>query len=766
MDKQLRSQVVFHLTGRRPDAASEAAVAGMRPALLAPYRHLEDLRYDFPLVLSGGDPSTRNYVRTLSGVVDELLRGIAAPGVKDEGLRRRVLKLEREIRRRLAAGKRGTLTQLWDAATAALAAAGDEALARDLGRAREALAVDGELVDCDEECPERFVRHAWRSVQLQKADRARKRIGHLVVRLADILRADYMRSSDALKTTALEASFGGGQRALFDFGRMNEILSRVEPRGGLGGKRRERVEWALSVLKAQRFFAPPASVAAHEVKGDCYEFAFDSPEKALAAFRQRLPALVELLKALQVAELEAEGSYSDELHDAVVGALDEQSLTAADLEFFPDYLVCVAGSGEPGQTVRLADAFSSGVPLKIVVQVGDLLEESAVGQSNFAFGLRSAQLAIASMSLGEVFVLQSSASNLLQMRERVARGLLYPGPALFSLYAAPSRGEDALPPYLDAAAAMQSRAFPAFSYDPSAGSDLASRFSLENNPQPERDWPVESCSYADAELQTVTEDLAFTFVDFVACNPRHARHFSPVPLADWGEGMTPVHEWLEHPPTDASDGIPYLLAVDEQDLLCRLVVDDKLTRAAQRCREAWHRLQELGGIRDSRTQQVLARERQAWDEEHRRELEAATAAARASQAGDALTAPEDAVNPSLGAPGAASMPRTASGAATASPAEASPAEAAAEAEPERNPDEPYIETIRCSTCNECTQINPRMFSYNENKQAYIADLKAGSYKEMVEAAESCQLSIIHPGKPWDPNEPGLEALIERAAPFQ
>jgi ferredoxin len=690
-----------------------------------------------------------------------LLREITSPGVKDEGLRRRVLKLEREIRRRLAAGKRGTLAQLWDMAAEALAAAEDEAFARDLGRAREALAVDGELVDCDEECPERFVRHAWRSVQLQKAERARKRIGHLVVRLADILRADYMRSSEALKKTALEASFGGAQRALFDFDRMNEILSRVEPRGGLGEKRRQRVESALSVLKAQRFFAPPASVAAHEVKGDCYEFAFDSPEKALAAFRQRLPALIELLKALQIAELEAEGSYSDELHDAVVGALDEQSLTAADLEFFPDYLVCVAGSGEPGQTVRLADAFSSGVPLKIVVQVSDLLEESAVGQSNFAFGLRSAQLAITSMSLDEVFVLQSSASNLLQMRERVARGLLYPGPALFSLYAAPSRGVDALPPYLDAAAAMQSRAFPAFSYDPGAGSDLASRFSLENNPQPERDWPLESFSYADAELQTVTEDVAFTFVDFVACNPRHARHFSPVPPADWGEGMMPVHEWLDHPPADASDGIPCLLAVDGEDELCRLVVDDKLTRAAQRCREAWHRLQELGGIRDSRTQQVLARERQAWDEEHRRELEAATAAARAADGGDGAPVPE-AVRGMDAAPGA---PRDGSTASSGTGAP-SPSEAAVEAEPERNPDEPYIETIRCSTCNECTQINPRMFSYNENKQAYIADLKAGSYKEMVEAAESCQLSIIHPGKPWDPNEPGLEALIERAAPFQ
>ena len=88
-----------------------------------------------------------------------------------------------------------------------------------------------------------------------------------------------------------------------------------------------------------------------------------------------------------------------------------------------------------------------------------------------------------------------------------------------------------------------------------------------------------------------------------------------------------------------------------------------------------------------------------------------------------------------------------------------------EAEPARNPDEPYIETIRCSTCNECTQINPRMFAYNDNKQAYIADLKAGTYKQLVEAAESCQVSIIHPGKPWDPDEPGMAELLERAKPF-
>ena len=58
-----------------------------------------------------------------------------------------------------------------------------------------------------------------------------------------------------------------------------------------------------------------------------------------------------------------------------------------------------------------------------------------------------------------------------------------------------------------------------------------------------------------------------------------------------------------------------------------------------------------------------------------------------------------------------------------------------------------------------------MFAYNTDKQAYIADATAGTYRQLVEAAESCQVSIIHPGKPKNPNEPGLEELLQRAAPF-
>ncbi len=726
MDSHLKSQVVFHLTGSRPPAEeSQATIADLRPALMAAYRDLDSLRYDFPVVFCDGD----HCVQSLSAIVDRVLREVAPEGVQGEAMRRRVLALETEIRRRVAAGTSGRLGELWDGVTEALAETAGEAFAADLRLAKGALEVDGDLAGCDGALPASFLRHAWSVVQREKARAARGRIDGLCIRLDEILRADYMRSEQALRQPALKASFGAAHHGLFDFAAMSKVLQRTGPQGGLGERRRARIERSKAALAAQRFFAPlgPADAAS-----GTHSFSFDDPASALAAFRERLPELVALLKALQVAELEVEGSYVEELHDPIFAALDDSALSDRDLQFFPDYLVCLDGRGQ-GDKARLAEALSSGVPLKIVAQVDDLLEESSPGKGNFAFGLRSAQLASATMSFGEVFVFQSVASNLLRLYTSVQKGLRHPGPALFSIYAGAA---GALPCYLASAAAMQSRAFPAFTYDPAAGPDLASRFSLENNPQPERDWPVEKFSYADQELQAVTEDVAFTFVDFVTCDPRYASHFALAPRVSWGDSMIPVASWLENPPQDAASGVPYVLAVDDGDLLCRLVVDERLVRLALRCREGWHRLQELGGIHDSRAERLLAREKQAWEEEHRREAQAAPVAA----------------------------PEAAAAAREPTPAVSAPA-AVEEVEPARNPDEAYIETIRCSTCNECTQLNPRMFAYNDNQQAYIADLKAGSYAQLVEAAESCQVSVIHPGKPWDPTEPGLEDLVERAKPF-
>jgi ferredoxin len=160
---------------------------------------------------------------------------------------------------------------------------------------------------------------------------------------------------------------------------------------------------------------------------------------------------------------------------------------------------------------------------------------------------------------------------------------------------------------------------------------------------------------------------------------------------------------------------------------------------ARRCREMWHSLQELGGIHNSHAERLLARERKVWEESQKHEVAVAPKPAAAAPAATPAAA--------VTAPAAAAMP------------------APAEPEQEKSSDEAYIETARCTTCNECTQINNKMFAYDENKQAHIVDPDAGTYRQLVEAAESCQVSIIHPGKPRNPNEAGLDELIKRAEPF-
>jgi pyruvate-ferredoxin/flavodoxin oxidoreductase len=68
-------------------------------------------------------------------------------------------------------------------------------------------------------------------------------------------------------------------------------------------------------------------------------------------------------------------------------------------------------------------------------------------------------------------------------------------------------------------------------------------------------------------------------------------------------------------------------------------------------------------------------------------------------------------------------------------------------------------------CNECTNLNPRLFGYDENKQAYIKDIHAGTYAQLVQGAERCPAGIIHPGDPVNPKEKDLQKWIARAEPF-
>ena len=710
---------LFHLTGQRAgESIAAVEVAALRPALLAPYRALDRLRHDFPLVLID-EPGSDGFALSLSTLVNQLLHKLAPRGIEGERLRKQLLRLEREIRGMLAEGEQGRLASLWAKAAKRLRAGGDDDLSGVLTQAAESLDADGTLAGCDETLPGRLLTQAWRHAQLDKARAFRAQAGSLMGKLSDIKRAAWVRSQAGQQPQALQAAVGSAHSDVFDFTAMSRLVARRAQVDELPAARRVRIEWALGVMARQTFYPAPGDGAADALTSS---YVFDQCAVAMEAFRDRLPAAAELVKALAVAELEAAGHYVEAEHDAVFAMYDAHALTADDLAVFPDYLVCIPPQrNEAPENAQLLDMLSSGMPVKVLVQVSDLLEEASIGTGHFAFGVRSARLATTAMGLGGMFVMQAASSSLYALRNRLARGMRCRGPALFSVYGGSPSPADALPRYLTAAVATESRAFPSFTYDASAGSNWAERFSLENNRNAAADWVSEPLEYADEALQRVIEPTALTYADFALSDSRNAAHFAAVPRQHWHDGMLPVADWLALPEPQAAARVPYLMAVDGNDRLHRVIVDAVMMQASRRCLLLWHRLQEHAGVNASHAERAPVHE----------------AIAQA---------------PAL--------------AATAAPAQA-PAKATELAPAEAKPpsDEAWIETSRCPSCNECQLINDRLFGYNENKQAYIKDINAGTYAQMVEAAEVCQVAIIHPGKPRNPKEAGLEALLVRAQPF-
>lgn len=732
MDMATRSQehFVFHMTGHRTSPGLEPIDdSSLRPAALAAYRDLTRLRYDFPVVLvtEGVDRGT---VRSLSGIVDQVVAEVAPKGVTGERLRRYALRLEREVRAlagRPDSGASPRLTDCWRRAAAAIgqsAGDADEAAEQVLAHLADALKLDGELIDCDARLPARLLTHLWTTAQAERSAAFHGTVDALIVKLTDILRAAFVHSEAGRRPDALRAALGGPHRDAFDFAVMSRLVGRGSSSDELPPRRRQRIEHALDVLRTQRFFPAPRALPG---AAEPFAFAFEDCAAASRAYRERLPAIVEVVKAIALAELEADGRYVEREHDAFFATFNERTLKADDLALFPDYLVCIPPERSDAQeNAGLLDLLSSGLPVKVLVETSDLVDESSIGTGHFAFGVRSARLATTAMSLGGMFVLQSAVANLYALRNELMRGLRSRSPALVSVFSGVPPVATDLPAYLSAAAAMESRAFPAFVYDAAAGTNWATRFSLANNPAPESDWCEHALEYADESLQRVRADIPFTYADFALADRRHGAHFARVPKERWNGAMLPVADWLKLDEAAGSERVPFVLAVDRDNVLHRVLVDSALMQATRRGLLLWRRLQEHAGIHDAYAERVLAQERAAWQ-------------ARAQE----TPVPTAAI-----------------------PAPAEPAPSVEEAAPAvHSPDDAWIETARCPSCGECVNINDRMFALNDDKQAFIKDIAAGTYRQLVEAAEACQVAIIHPGKPRDPNEPGIEELMERARAF-
>ena len=407
---------------------------------------------------------------------------------------------------------------------------------------------------------------------------------------------------------------------------------------------------------------------------------------------------------------------------------------------------------------NLSRVMSSGMPIKVLVvdtQVysntgGQACTSGFIGQvsdmAQYGKAIQGKQeprkeIGLIGMAHRTTYVMQSTIAHPSHMIEGFIRGLKTRRPALFNLYSncQPEHGIGDDMSSAQSKLAVESRAYPLFRYDPDAGKTPGECFDLEGNPQMDQDWPTYTIKYQDDGVEKEME-LPLTFADFAITETRFRKQFRVAPPDTWNENMVPLAEFLELDEDDRDGVVPYVWMVDKKDQLTRLLVAQPIVASCEDRRDFWTMLRSLAGEDRPSTDALV--------EEARQDMVGKLMSGLmqlAGGSGEGLTALTTAeIAPAAGDAAPAAAPRTAAAGDYLAP---------------------WIDTVNCTACDECTQLNSKIFEYNAEKKAVIKSAEAGPYKDLVKAAERCTARVIHPGLPRNRTEKGIEKWIKRGEKY-
>ena len=490
----------------------------------------------------------------------------------------------------------------------------------------------------------------------------------------------------------------------------------------------------------------------------------DSPSMAMGIFEGHMAKMAEGFRAIRTVELELDDKYNPAEHDEFLTYFNWRQFSDEEWELCPP-VVAVGGDGAMYDIgfQNLSRLMASGTPIKVLVvdtQVysntgGQACTSGFIGQvsdmAQFGKAIQGKQeprkeIGLIGMAHRTTYVMQSTISHPNHMIEGFIQGLKARRPALFNLYSTcqPEHGIGDDMSAAQSKLAVESRAYPLFRYNPDAGTTLEECFDLEGNPQVDRDWPSYTIKYQEDGVEREME-LPLTFADFAITEARFRKQFRVAPRDTWNENMMPLAEFLELDEDDREGVFPYVWMVDKKGQLMRLLVAQPIVASCEDRREFWTMLRSLAGEDRPSTDSLV--------EDVRQDV--------VSKIMSGLLQIATGSDEGLAALASASSPMATSGA----PSAAGTAPSAAPAAASGDYLAPWIETVNCTACDECTQLNSKIFEYNADKKAVIKNAEAGPYKDLVKAAERCTARVIHPGLPRNRSEKGIEKWIKRGEKY-
>ena len=542
----------------------------------------------------------------------------------------------------------------------------------------------------------------------------------------------------------------------------------------------------------------------------------DAPSIAIGLFEGHMRKMANGFVVVRRAELELADEYDREQHESFFARFDWHQFNDDEFDMCPP-MFAVGGDGAMLDIgfQNLSRLLSSGKPVRVVVldtqvysntggqactsgYLGQVSDMAAFGASQHGKQEVRKELALIALAHRGVFVLQSSQATPSHLIGGIIKGLQTRHPSVF-IFHSPCPPEHGIG---DAAAvraskyALESRAFPFLVYDPDGGDTMPERLDLDGNPSVEDEWPEYDLTYTDENGDEHTVTLPFTIADWAVTEGRFKKHFRPVAGDTSDEDLVPFHEYVLRPADEREDAVPFIPVLAEDGRLGRLRVSNEIVRLAEERLEFWSELKQMAGlevspiVRDT-VEADIESEFAAKADAIRAEYEAKLSDLKAGyppmiarrmaqgliRAGNGDRTIADLLAEIDAMPGLQVLPIPAADQAidlavgTAPVVDAAAVEVAETATPVQEQEEEslsmeaYIETARCTSCDECTNLNRKLFAYDDAKQAYFKDVTVGPFKDIVLAAEKCPVEIIHPGTPLNPKERDLEKWIKRAEPF-
>jgi pyruvate-ferredoxin/flavodoxin oxidoreductase len=340
----------------------------------------------------------------------------------------------------------------------------------------------------------------------------------------------------------------------------------------------------------------------------------DSPALSKGIFEGLTAGAVDDFRALRIAKLDLDDHYNPIVHDPFFKYFRWAQFSDEELALMPT-LISMGGDGATydigfGALSRL---LTTDTPVKIVVLNSGAYSNTGGQSSTASFTAQDSDLArfgathrgkqedrkelglIASFH-PKVYVTQTSTAFQNHFMKSLMEFLNYnDSPALLDVYTPcqPEHGISDAASNRNARLAVESRMSPLFVHDPRRGEATHEWFSLDGNPDADKDWTTRTIEYVDTDGSAKLMEIALTPADFAFEEGRFKRHFTQL-AADQNE--IPVDAFIDLSEEDRAGKVPFICTTDDDMHLVKYGISPTIVELVDDRRKAWRRLQFLSGL--------------------------------------------------------------------------------------------------------------------------------------------------------------------------